>query len=151
MGITGTYEGFVTSPTTILEELNVDNTGGMSSNSGSVDIRESSRRYYLSLQSTTSLYVRVNNAINVTDYRYLKATGNVSKYNNIWLQCSMNISTNPNYSGYTATSSQFASSTTSSTIICNITNLTGMYYIYFYLNGVFYSSATIEEIILSNS
>ena len=152
MGITGIYEGYINTPSIILDS-STDNTDNFTSNA-SIIIEKQYNRWYFTLNSNgTNGYIRTGNAFNLTNYLYLKSSGSVSKASvtDKWTICSLCVSSNPNFNGFIAESSPFQYSTSKSTIICNISNITGMYYIYFHIQGDWTSGANIYSITLSNS
>lgn len=127
-------------------------TSGFSSNVGA-NIKETSttRSYAINGYSGT-FYIRTNSAINMTDYKYLKGVASTSTYNNVWIKIYLCISTSPNYTGYILTSSAAADSTSKSTLVCDISAISGMYYIYFKIVATsVYQVANIYSISLSNS
>lgn len=156
-GVTGTLQQYTTPPSIVFSEDVLDNLGwasglspGLTSN-GQGLIRWSNGRYFIN--DLSEAYVRSDSAVNLTDYKYLKAGVSASKYNEQWFQIYLCVSTSASFTGFTATSASSQNSASKHTIISDVTNLSGMYYIYFHLvsPGGGYASGTIYSITLSNS
>ena len=152
-GVTGTLEQYLSSPSSI---LNGETWGsgitstGFSSNS-SPNFMTGSGNYIINNISGT-IYIRTNTAVNLSSYKYLKLVNSYAKYNDVWNKSRLCVSTSPNYSGFTAYSSYGTGSTSSSTLISDITLLTGMYYVYIEVYSVSpYNTYKIYSITLSNT
>lgn len=154
--VTGTAQQYVSSPSSVF-----DGTGwgsglspGLSSNtSANIMPGTNSGANQYNINGISDACIRTNCAVNLTGYKYLKAVVSSSKYYDEWFQFYLCVSTSANYSGYTATSAKSADSTSKNTIICDVTNLNGMYYIYFHCvsPGGGFAVGTIYTITLSNS
>lgn len=156
LGITGTLKTYLTSPTSILsgETWGAGIATGFSSNEN-ITITHSTSNYVFN-GINASFYIRTNAAVNMTDYKYLKAVVSETSYtysdNKIWGQTNLMVSSNPNYSNYICTSAASSPSTSNSTVICDVSSINGMYYIYFKIkHGNIYQSTSVYSITLSNN
>lgn len=153
-GVTGTLQQYTTSPSTILNGTTW--ASGLSSGftaNGSAYITGSSSSGKYNINNLSDEYLRSNSAVNLTDYKYLKAVVSSSTYYEEWFQLYLCVSTSASFTGYTATSAKSANTTSKNTIISDVTNLSGMYYIYFHCvsPGGGYAGGSIYSITLSNS
>ena len=161
MGITGTFEGFVTSPLYVYNNGTFSNvqTSGVTLNytsnstygscvdySGYIMISGGNTR----LGSQVDVIGRFISSINLSSYTRLTIIGySNSMGGTLWLGVSNN-------SSLTVSSQFTVSSSTSSPVTSlslNISNLSGMYYIYFAIKSNTYKVMTyyIQQIYLSNS
>ena len=152
-GVTGTLEQYLSSPSSILNGKTWGSgitSTGFSSNS-SPNFMTDTGGYMINNISGT-IYIRTNTAVNLSSYKYLKLVNSYSKYNDVWNKSRLCVSTSPNYSGFTAYSSYGTGSTSSSTLISDITLLTGMYYVYIEVYSLSpYNAYRIFSITLSNT
>lgn len=154
--VTGTAQQYVSSPSSVFDGTGWGSglSSGLSSNTSAnimPGTNGGSNQY--NINGVSNAYIRTNCAVNLTGYKYLKAVVSSSKYYDEWFQFYLCVSTSANYSGYTATSAKSADSKSKNTIICDVTNLNGMYYIYFHCvsPGGGFAVGTIYSITLSNS
>lgn len=161
MGITGTFEGFVTSPLYVYNKGTFSNvqTGGVTLNytsnstygscidqSGYIKISGGSNR----IGAQVDVIGRLISSINLSSYTRLTIIGYAEEVGGtLWLGVSNN-------SSLTASSQFTVNSSTSSPVTSlslNISNLSGMYYIYFAIKSNVYKTMAyyIQQIYLSNS
>jgi hypothetical protein len=161
MGITGTFEGFVTSPLYVYNKGTFSNvqTSGVTLNytsnstygscidySGYIMVSGGSTR----LGTQVDVIGRFISSINLSSYTRLTIIGySKSMGGTLWLGVSNN-------SSLTASSQFTVNSSTSSPVTSlslNISNLSGMYYIYFAIKSNTYNIIAyhIQQIYLSNS
>lgn len=151
--VTGTLQQYISPPSVILNgstwDSNITSTG-FSSNNSSLNISKETSNYFFNGVNTTA-YARTNSAFDLTDYKYLKATIYVSNYNGLTHTVHIAVSTSPNYTGLTAASSN-VSNANEATVISDITNLSGMYYVYVVLSmQSAYASCQVSSLELANS
>lgn len=145
-------ESYLSSPTSILNGVTWgdDLEPGFSDTVGA-NIKESTSSYFVNGYNGT-FYIRTNSAINMSDYKYLKATVSCSTYNNVWIKGYLCISSSANYTNYVVTSAESSNSTSKSTLVCDISNISGMYYVYFKIVSTsIYQVLNIYSITLSNT
>ena len=158
MGITGSYEGYVSNPLYLFK--NGSYGGGQSGISMiAKDFSESSVSFGSSIQGSNlfrgRIIMRFNNIQNLSGWNYLKIYGNVA----LWAEIGGGISTENNQPSMTSwnTYAEWGGSSGISgngTCVCNISSFSGNYWIYIlvgHVSGNRASSASISQVYLSTN
>lgn len=145
MGITGTYEGFINGPSNLLgQSIFVFSGSGHISNN-----------YTMFSSTPGTVLFRTTNSYNITNYKFVRITGIGILYTNTnSVSLKIGVSTQNNGSSIAYSSSISVGSATA--LDLNISSLSGMYFIYFYMvvtgsNSTKNQGFRIETFILTNS
>lgn len=158
MGITGSFEGYVSNPLYLFK--NGSYGGGQSGISMiAKDYSNSSVSFGSSIQGSNlfrgRIIMRFNNIQNLSGWNYLKIYGNVEA----WAEIGGGVSTENNQPSMTSlkTYAEWGVSSEISgngTCVCNISSLSGNYWIYIlvgHFSGKYASSASISQVYLSTN
>lgn len=145
--VTGTAKQFVSSPSSIYNNGKWGIASGVTRVSGLSFLADSNGVLDVNTGSGYNAgYFRLNTAVNLTDYKYLKATCSSISRCNVYIGVSTSASSIP---------SSFGSmiSTAGGNSVADVTNLSGMYFVYFKIENRTSNSGgcKINTISLSNS
>lgn len=145
MDITGTHEGYVTSPLYLLNDGEWSNlqTTGFTATVGSVSYNKDDKDYYF------DGIARTNQAVNLSSYNYLKGDLFGGRYNGKDYDVVLGVSTSANL-----TTENFSASYKghSGTFVVNVSNLTGNYFIYVSaLNAASLGRPSVSSLFLTSS
>lgn len=160
MGITGTFEGYSTSPLYIYNEgvwNGLQNTGITAT---TLNTEAYILGNYLEVSTKSggvgagsSLLARLNQVVNLTAYNYLKIYFRVTAFDVDYTKPIIGVSTNQSITAFASLNPRFEFNQRKGLAILNISSITGSYYIYFGLYVVKSSNSytDVTQIYLTNS